>query len=33
MTPLHWAATNGHLGIVEYLINHGAEINTRDIDM
>ena len=28
-TPLHWAAKMGHLTVVEYLINHGADINAK----
>jgi len=28
-TPLHYAVLGGHLGIVEYLINHGADINAK----
>jgi len=27
MTPLHYAAANGHLSVVEYLINQKADIN------
>jgi len=27
MTPLHWAAYNGHLSVVEYLVNQKADIN------
>jgi len=26
-TPLHWAAENGHLSVVEYLVTHNADIN------
>ena len=26
-TPLHYAAENGHLSVVEYLVNHRADIN------
>ena len=28
-TPLHCSARNGHLSIVEYLINHGVDINAQ----
>jgi len=31
-TPLHWAAINGHLSVVEYLVNHNAEINVKNKD-
>jgi len=30
MTPLHYAAINGHLSVVEYLVNQKADINARD---
>ena len=30
MTPLHMAAERGHVKIVEYLVCHGANINTKD---
>jgi len=30
MTPLHYAAYNGHLGVVEYLVNQKADINAKD---
>jgi len=33
LTPLHWAAQEGHLCVVEYLINHGADINDNSIDV
>ena len=26
-TPLHYAAQNGHLSVVEYLVNQKADIN------
>jgi len=29
-TPLHFASSNGHLGIVKYLINHAADIRIKD---
>jgi len=29
MTPLHFAAKNGHQDIVEYLIDHGAKITYK----
>ena len=25
MTPLHYAAANGHISVVEYLVNNGAD--------
>ena len=28
-TPLHWAAQNGHLSVVDYLVNNKAEINSK----
>jgi len=30
MTPLHRAAYNGHLSVVEYLVNQKADINAND---
>jgi len=30
-TPLHRAAANGHLSVVEYLVNQKADINAKDI--
>ena len=30
MTPLHWAAYNGHTAAIEMLINKGADINAVD---
>jgi len=30
MTPLHWAAYNGHLSVVEYLVNQKADINAKN---
>jgi len=31
-TPLHFAAQNGHFGVVEYLGNQNADINAKDKD-
>jgi len=28
-TPLHWAAQNGHLSVVDYLVNNKADINSK----
>lgn len=30
MTPLHWAVKNGHLNVVNYLIERGANLNSKD---
>jgi len=30
MTPLHYAAQNGHLSVVEYLVNQKADINSQN---
>jgi len=30
MTPLHYAAWNGHLSVVEYLVNQKADINAKN---
>jgi len=30
MTPLHYAAQQGHLSVVEYLVNQKADINTQN---
>jgi len=30
MTPLLYAAQNGHLNIAIYLINHGADIHSKN---
>jgi len=32
MTPLHRAAYNGHLNVVEYLVNQKADINAKNKD-
>ena len=29
-SPLHYAATNGHLSIVECLVKHEADINLKN---
>jgi len=29
MTPLHYAASNGHLSVIEYLVNQKADINAK----
>jgi len=29
MTPLHYASQNGHLSVVEYLVNQKADINAK----
>ena len=29
-TPLHFASENGHLSVVEYLLDHGADIDAQD---
>ena len=31
-TPLHWAALNGHVEIVQVLINKGTDTNIKDDD-
>jgi len=30
MTPLHYAVREGHLSVVEYLVNQKADINAID---
>jgi len=32
MTPLHFSAENGHLSVVEYLVNQKADIKSKDKD-
>ena len=32
MTPMHWAANSGSVDTVEYLIQKGADIHSRDDD-
>ena len=29
-TPLHWSVENGHVAVVRYLVDHGAEVNILD---
>jgi len=29
-TPLHFASQNGHLNVVEYLVNNKADIKAKD---
>lgn len=31
MTGLHWAAKRGHLDIVRILLQHGADVDSKDI--
>ena len=30
ITPLHWACPGGHLPIVQYLIENGADLEAKD---
>ncbi len=30
--PIHYAARNSHIGVLEWLLAHGAQINARDDD-
>lgn len=30
-TPLHWASQNGHIGVVQVLIENGAELNEQNV--
>ena len=32
MTPLHYSALNGHVTVVKYLVDHGADINVQTIN-
>ena len=32
MTPMHWAANSGSVDTVEYLVQKGADIHSRDDD-
>ena len=29
-TPLHFSAENGHVAVVKYLVDHGADVNILD---
>jgi len=31
--PLHYAARDGHLSVVEYLINQKADINAKNVNV
>jgi len=31
MTPLHCASINGHLSVVECLVNHKVDINAKTV--
>ena len=31
LTPLHWAAKNGHLEVAKYLIKSGADVDAKDL--
>ena len=31
-TPLHWAVNEGHVDVVRYLVEQGANINFKDKD-
>ena len=30
MSPLHWAADNGHVNTVKFLVEKGAKVNSKD---
>ena len=32
MTPLHCAAPHGHVDVVRYLVDKGADLNIKDED-
>ena len=31
-TPLHWSAGYGHVDVVKYFVDHGADLNMKDIN-
>ena len=30
-TPLHYSAENGHVDVVKYLVDHGADMNIQAV--
>ena len=32
MTPLHWAAREGHVGTITFFLEQGIDINIKDED-
>ena len=30
LTPLHHSALHGHIAVVKYLVDHGADVNIKD---
>ena len=33
LAMLHWACDRGHLDVVKFLINRGADVNVQDSDL
>ena len=31
-TPLHYSAQYGHVAVVKYLVDHGADVNIKNIN-
>ena len=31
-TPLHWSVVYGHVDVIKYLVDHGADVNDKDED-